>query len=692
MTAARIERLAGPARRRARQIVAARAILPATVLTLLGWRAGGVGLALGLLVSAGVTIVAAALRQARRLDEDWLVATLDRTHPDLEDSTDLVFADAEGLSSLQRVQAGRIAVRVEAIPPPELVEAWPARKLATGGIVAVALATIVLAWPDSKVPMLAPADEGLAASPGVPRLVGQALMVQPPAYTGAPTQTLGTLDARVPEGSRLVWTLRFVPQPAGAGLGLLEGGRIGLEPGAGVWRASRRVTRSLLYRVRPEGGRGVPPLHRIEVIADRPPEVRALVPGATLTMAAGGQRAWRVMFEAVDDYGVMPGATLRLVLAQGEGENVTFRERSLTVRGTGGGRRMRFGTNIDLGAIGFSEPGDLVAQLTVRDAKGQRVQGPSVILRRPPPRPADSGLEAMTRQALPAYFRSQRQVIIDAEALIASRPRLAADRFGARSNAIGDDQRLLRMRYGQFMGEDSGGGASAAMPTNDAEEGTHGDEAEHGHREAAPSVFGTLGDITAEVGHTHDEPEAATLLDPDTRAILRQALDAMWQSEAALRLGEPKRALPHAYRALRFIKQVQQATRIFLARTGPQLPPVDESRRLTGKREGIGGRGLPDLAARAADPVPGAAWRGLEDGRAVDLPALQRWVAANAARIGDPLALAAAIDGVRVEPGCAACRARLRAELWKVMARPAAGVVRRARGDAMGRRYLEALR
>lgn len=687
-----IARLAVPARRRAWQVVVARTVAPAAALALAAWWAGGVLLAVCVSAFVGGVIAATAMREAGRLDESWLVATLDRAHPELEDSTDLVFADPAGLSPLQWLQAGRIATRVERLSSRPLLEPWPTRDMVIGAIIVIAVAGAVLAWPDQRAPVLAPADEGLSASPGVPRLVGQQLMVEPPGYTGAPTRSLDTLDARVPEGSRLVWTLRFAPQPSNASLVKHDGAHIVLRLREGMWRASHRVTQSLLYRVRPEGGRGVPPLHRIEMIADRPPEVRMVTPRETLNTATAGQRIWRVMFEAVDDYGVVPAATLRLILAQGEGENVTFRERSLTVRGVGDRRRMRFGAGIDLGAIGFSEPGDLIAQLTVRDAEGHRVQGPGVILRRPPPRPADSGLEAMTRQALPAYFRSQRQVIIDAEALIASRPRLAADRFLSRSDAIGDDQRLLRMRYGQFMGEESGGGATAAMPTNDAEETSHEAEAGHEHQEAASSVFGALGDITAEVGHTHDEPEAATLLDPETRATLRQALDAMWQSESALRVGEPKRALPHAYRALRFIKQVQQATRIFLARTGPQLPPVDESRRLTGKREGIAGRPLPDLAGRTLDPAAGAAWRALENGKQVDLSALQRWAAANASRIADPLALAAAIDAVRVEPGCAACRARLRAQLWGVMARPAAGVVRRTREGAMGQRYLEALR
>jgi hypothetical protein len=71
-----------------------------------------------------------------------------------------------------------------------------------------------------------------------------------------------------------------------------------------------------------------------------------------------------------------------------------------------------------------------------------------VILRWPPDLGAEAtGVEGMVRKVLPAYFRSQRQIIIDAEALLKQRRSLPADRFAKRSDEIGVDQRILRMRY-----------------------------------------------------------------------------------------------------------------------------------------------------------------------------------------------------------------------------------------------------
>ncbi len=65
-----------------------------------------------------------------------------------------------------------------------------------------------------------------------------------------------------------------------------------------------------------------------------------------------------------------------------------------------------------------------------------------------------TGLDGLMQQVLPAYFRSQRQIIIDAEKLIGDKRILSKDTFQKRSDAIGVDQHTLRLRYGQFLGEE----------------------------------------------------------------------------------------------------------------------------------------------------------------------------------------------------------------------------------------------
>ncbi|HSJ78538.1 MAG TPA: DUF4175 domain-containing protein, partial [Erythrobacter sp.] len=449
-----------------------------------------------------------------------------------------------------------------------------------------------------------------------------------------------------------------------------------------------------------EGMSALQPSHRLEPVADEPPQVRVIEPASGLVMMKPGQRSWRVVFEASDDYAVDPLARLTVTTAVGEGENVSFTERSRTITGTGDPRRRRFVVDLPLAAYGFQVGSDLVAQLTVADTRTPGphvVRGPGVILRWPSATPQQAeGLDLMAKQAMPAYFRSQRQVIIDTEALIKQRRNLSDDELMLRSDTIGVDQRLLRLRYGQFVGMEAEEAPRPPLPTSDKDtpaepEHYDGDGHDHGAAPESP-VFGDLGNITAEYGHVHDESEAATLLDPDTRKLLKAALDAMWEAELNLRSGRPEAALPFEYKALDYIKQVQQATRIYLPRIGSQQPPIDMARRLTGKREGIVGEGAQLTPFVIEDAIPATAWRALAQPGAIDLDGLDRWVRGNSARIRDPLGVLAAIDAVRNQPGSRAVREKLRGQLWTVLTRPPAQVRRRDDGGMVGRRYMQGLR
>lgn len=675
-------------------------------------------LAASLVAIAGfLSLTIFAWRRARRFDRQWLIRQLDAQRPDMEDSADLLFAEDARLSPLQQLQRARLQQRLATTAAPDLRPAWSSSRIAATWIVGALGVALLVFWPSRQATTaLAPSTENLPVVAGVPRLVAQRLRIVPPAYTGLAARDEASLDTKAPQGSQLRWTLRFEPQATAADLVFHDGARLALVRDGNDWSVDRSLDKSVLYRVVPRGAetQPAPPLHRLDALADAPPQIKVLAPERSLSLVTPAQRSWPLVFEASDDYGVAANGQLRITLAQGEGENITFRERTLDVRGIGGGKLKRFSPQLDLASLGFATGDDLIAQLTISDNRApqsQKVRSPSLILRWPSDLGTEStGLEGMVKKVMPAYFRSQRQIIIDAEALLKEKRKLDAERFVARSDSIGVDQRILRLRYGQFLGEEAEGGAKPP-PTNDAE--THDDEHaetqaeaashdEHDHAatsEVAQPAFGADANVLEEFGHTHDHAEAATLLDPETRATLKKALDQMWQSELHLRQGNPQQALPYAYKALGFIKEVQQATRIFLARVGPELPPIDENRRLSGDRAGLARRELALTKKDTdADAAPDDAWRLLAESpdaaKATELPldALERWLHANEARVPDPLAFVSAIDAVRRDPSCVECRRSLRGLLWTVLPRPPVNVSRRGEPGADGRRYLEALR
>ena len=678
MSLSLLQRLRRQARARVLRAVAGFALPWLAASAAIGWRIGGLAWAL----PVGVLVLATAMawRQWRGFDLEGVARALDAGVPALEDSTGLLLQEAGALGALAALQRERVRTRLAALsPPPSLGpappwKAWGWSALAALGLALATWFLLATPAPPASVAALVPR----AVVPLPPGLRAAELQVQPPAYTDLPARRVDGLAARVPEGAVVTWRLRTQGSPAAVALRFHDGSTLALARDGAHWTLQRRIDRATLYRVRVDGRDS--PWQRIGVIADRPPRLRVHAPDRSLTLVEPDQARWALDLEASDDYG-LGAAQLRITLAQGSGDNIQVSARTLALAGSGGARQRRYRDSLDLRALGFAAGDDLVVRVSVSDNRrptAQVARSASFILRWPPELGAQaSGVEGLVQRTLPTYFRSQRQIIIDTEALLALRPRPAD--FAARSDTIGVDQRLLRLRYGQFLGEE-------------AEEPGHEEEHDAG---APPAEENAATALVEQFGHVHDIPEAATLLDPETRKLLKSALDAMWQAEGELRLGRPAQALPHEYRALRFIKQVQQANRIYLARVGLELAPVDMARRLGGKREGIAPRQAPAVAPAADAPAPALAlWTALQRG---ELESARRAAEAWEAQVGaepdaeDALAVLAALDRWRADPRCDRCVADLRAALWPRLPATPAALAPRERADARGRAYLEAL-
>ncbi len=130
---------------------------------------------------------------------------------------------------------------------------------------------------------------------------------------------------------------------------------------------------------------------------------------------------------------------------------------------------------------------------------------------------------------MPEYFRSQRQIIIDSEKLLKERSTITVQEFNSRSNEIATDQKLLRLRYGKFLGEE-----------DESEIGGHQEE-EEGHNE--PGDFGNAEKLLDAVAHKHDQAEDATYFEPELKAQLKATLAEMWKSELHNRPPSPTRSL-----------------------------------------------------------------------------------------------------------------------------------------------------
>ena len=580
----------------------------------------------------------ARLRQ--RVNRGW-IGWLDAAVPELEDSAALL-VDAE--TPIARLQRSRLLARIDASLDKRTVSAIVRERIDMGlSWLAPWLAFAAVVWflgqqssaPQAAVPH---APEKAASAAVVPEL---ALTATPPAYTGVQRSIGAPRHLELPEGSTVAWCLKN-PEAGETILELSDGRTLNV----GAKCASLSVTESLFWRWR--GAR-----YTVKVTPDAPPLITITQPTQMIQELKPGAQSAAMALSVRDDYAVRR-ATLHLTLARGSGENIKFTDREMPLPSSSDPRVRNWAKQWTLAELGM-EPGDelyFFVRAVDNAAKPHTVQSPTYTLRLPAPEQEDEEVtSAMPVLVKPQSLRSQRQIIIDTEQLIADMrsTRMSAADVRERSEAIAADQGQLRRRYGQFLGEES---------TLFGGEEEHDDHDDHG------SSGGQM-DVLHEFGHAHDEAENATLYDEGTKKILRRALVAMWDAEKSLRAISPKTALPPEHKALEAIKELQQADRIYLHKTAFVPPPIKEEIRMTGDVVGAASYRREQGDAQGAVPTPLRELVGAlsQEG---PLPALwmrtaHDWVRE---RLGDDEQRLAAQRAIQdVADGCLRCRPALRAWL-----------------------------
>jgi hypothetical protein len=584
-----------------------------------------------------------SLRLKQRVERGW-TAWLDSAVPEMEDSA-VLLARAE--SPVAQLQRQRLLARIEASLSTQRVRAIVRERLPLGWPwLAGNLALAALAWGSVFLPHGGePPAAGVAGAKGAgPATASAALIVKlaPPRYTGVEASSSAPRDLQAPEQTVVEWCLK---QPAGAPetIELSDGQTLQAGAACARWTA----TESIFWRWR--GAR-----YTLKVVPDEAPEITVTQPNEIIKELARDATQAAMVVSVRDDYQVKQ-ATLHLTLARGSGENIRFSDRELPIPSGRDPRRRDWSKNWTLQDLGM-EPGDelyFFVRATDNAAKAHAVQSPTYTLRLPvPPADDEQDVSALPVMVKPESLRSQRQIIIDTEQLIADMraKKMDAATVRERSETIAADQGALRRRYGQFLGEES-----TLFGKEDHDE-DHGGGGNSG---------GKPQDVLHEFGHAHDQAENATLFDEATKKVLRRALAAMWDAENALRAITPKTALPPEHKALDAIKELQQSERIYLHKTAFAPPPIKEDKRMTGDMAGAASMRRGQSAAPEGVPAP---LRELVQALAGDgpLPSLwtrtaHDWVRERIALDEQRLAAQRAIQDVA--DGCLACRPVLRAWL-----------------------------
>jgi hypothetical protein len=577
---------------------------------------------LKIVVSMGVGLTIAAWKVAqyklRHFNNQIFIRYLNSRYPQLEESADLILKSVESLSRLQQLQLQKTISHFDSIYPEiKIPNALPR----TIGLFILCAATsfiltaFVSPWSFSKNKnTIIDLDKvNVKIEKGAAIVTSLSIIVTPPFYTSIKSSQSTSPDVKVPEGSKLTWQIGFSDSVSSPKLFLSGKDSVLLVSIQNQYQANLNVTSSGFYQIGwNKNSRS--DYFKIEVINDQPPKITINNLNQFTKLSFTNAIKIPAQSTITDEYG-LTNAIIIATVSKGSGESVKFREEKLEFEKptTISGKTVKASLTLDLKKLGMEAGDELYFYVQAIDNKTplpnySRTETFFIALQDTTKQVLveDDGLGV---DLMPEYFRSQRQIIIDTEKLLREKKKIALQQFKSTSNELGYDQKVLRLRYGQFLGEEFEGqiGKAAVGYDHDKEENeditkqfghAHDKENEHNlvpDKKTAPTGH-SHGDEHKEdakenpleaFAHNHDDGEQATFFVQSVRAKLKAALTVMWDAELYLRLYEPEKSLPYQYTALKLLKEISNDSRIYVHRTGFDPPPIKEEKRLTANLEEV---------------------------------------------------------------------------------------------------------
>lgn len=576
----------------------------------------------GLLVSLFVLMY---VLKPWRVSSENVVGYIDAHVPQAGFSSGLLLIPSNELSDLSKLQKYRVASQLEPVlsklrPPHQ----WNKAALIMLGLLVLGFIGkgIIQTFGNSlngddsiKDQITFAPKDSLDSTIKIPELTKTNIIIQYPGYTGKGAQTTSIPNIKAVEGSRIIWNLEFEGEVQDVEMDLM-GEQMSFTKRGQSYGFTKVLNASGFYsftfrdRV---GNDYVSDLYSLEMIKDEPPLVQ--IEGLDNYSYFEFEDNKRLQFNTniSDDFGI-DDAYIIATVSKGSGESVKFREEKVgfDTKIAKGQKQAQLKKMLDLDALKMDPGDELYFYVEAIDQKAPtaniaRSETFFAVIR-------DTVTDVFAVEGnlgvdlMPDYFRSQRQLIIDTEKLIAERSQISESEFKFRSNELGFDQKQLRLKYGQFMGDETEMQAAPGQASHeeedsdddhDHEEGegnlldeyTHKHDSEnehnlvehqehdHGHDDEGEEA---ANDPLHEYVHDHGDPEASTLFEKSLKAKLRSALSIMWDAELYLRLYEPEKSLPYQYDALKIIQDIKNSARIYVHRIGFDPPPIKEESRLSG--------------------------------------------------------------------------------------------------------------
>ena len=575
---------------------------------------------LGLLVALGIAFW---FLKPWKISSENAVGYIDAHVPQAGFSSGLLLSPGNELSDLSKLQQYRVASQLQ----PVLSKLRPPHKLFKATLVMFGLILLGLTGrfvltkfgnpsggnaSNTEQITFAPKDS-LSTATEIPELIETNITIQYPGYTRKGALNTEDPNIKAVEGSSIIWNLEFDGDVKEVEMDLM-GERIRFTKNQESYRLTKTLEASGFYSFTfkdLDGNDYVSDLYSLEMVTDEPPIVQIEGLDNYTYFEFDDDKRLMLSTNISDDFGI-DDAYIIATVSKGSGESVKFREE--TVRFDRAipkeNKRIQLKQPLDLDALKM-DPGDELYFYV--EALDQKTPTPNIA--------RSETYFALIRDTItdefavegnlgvdlmPDYFRSQRQLIIDTEKLIVDRPNISEKDFKFRSNELGFDQKQLRLKYGQFMGDETEMQAAPGQVSSDESGGTDDHSGEEGeedlldgysHKHDSENEHNLVQEDSPEgeeeedplhdYVHNHSDPEASTLFEKSLKAKLRDALSIMWDAELHLRLYEPEKSLPYQYDALKIIQDIKNSARIYVHRIGFDPPPIKEENRLSGDIEDI---------------------------------------------------------------------------------------------------------
>jgi hypothetical protein len=549
------------------------AVLGSLITCLFGWP-----LWVSLCLFVMIFGISSAIHRPWQITLNAVCSFLNISYPELEESSGLVIKPADSLNFLEQLQLHKVEYALQGVPA--LPQQFTKRVKIAGVFVLIAavisfsISKVHYKWQSSGGSFFGSTTSAAKNTPPekiLPQIESVNLKITPPAYTGKAAREQNKFTINAEDGSVVTWKINTNIAIKNVWLVFNEKDKLPLtSKDKTEWTTAKEITQPGFYQVNIDGK--LSDLYQVQVIKDAFPVIRIKTPKQYTHIDAGEKPKVNLTVTLTDDYGITD-AQIFATVAKGSGEGVKFKEYTMNFAASFQKHSRQYDVQklIDLPALNM-EPGDeLYFYVQAMDNHHQKSRTDIYIVA------IQDTAQLLSMDGIingsnikPEFFRSERQIILDSQQLLKDRDSISQDAFKKRSNDLGIDQKLLRLRYGKFLGEED-------------ESGKEGND-----ELAKVENFSNAAMMLDAYTDKHDNAEDATFLEPAVKAQLKATLTEMWKAELQLRLYQPNDALPYEYKALRLLKDLQQKSRAYVAKTSYNPPPLKIEKRLSGDLSKIG--------------------------------------------------------------------------------------------------------